>query len=1089
MDFALFPVGATNIFPLANSTVGGQLLTEYNLKSRESVATDPEISYFCGPSYKHSESDFQVTASENDPTGTIVISSGRGLVNGHYVELMNDIEISMVELKAKLDAAGQSMYSGDLCVGIRAVYSTETTLAGSMLPEFFETEEQAAQREAQGHPAPEGVGMYSGLHIVILPISQFKSPEDVPNNPEDVTVHLKLATFKYKHDIIITSSIKNFEESISFLEASRIKNIDSIISESYITSSAIDPKRMYVYSGKVDNQGNLKKGWCDATNSLMNWDDATVSSMEQAADASSVPAEAKGTARFETVGDKIQLRIPHKQIDGYYPTSSGGVKYYPAKVLSLPVADFLKATPGTVSSEFIRRMQNIENNYREIYTRSFGLGRLRKYIPTLSSREISTENLPSPLGSGWSVGDYVLVRNDETIQTDENAQPPSTLYPVIPGYVGSIEYYGTTPPSGVEIDYKEGEGMPSGPAEQNAYIATRDAKSDAESAFVEASVQKGTAEAKLEAAEGILDSESQRLTTLKANLTTEAGELSEAADSYVDHYTSGNTSSYEKAIVNATTNSTGTDQWNPAYKKFSAQETKVKSAQSAVDSAQTALKAADEIYNTRNEEFNAAADAFYDAEVARTNAVSVYNSSEYWDLALYHGVVNQDYFRYVDTSTGQAYYYIVKTNTGGCSVMYPIDESTGLPEDPIMLTGQVALATEDIPGAFYNVPDDATDYGYVRLDADGHLRLIDYDLLRSGTLAYQLGEDYEVPAGLTIEEIQNYLDNYINDRVAFPNANQYANHDGSDGRDDRPDVINLTITLPDEATEDSPRELFIRNIDSRFGASVYLHINGQGNQYTAIRISNCEKLRIDEAINSVASDNIPVIYLTNCNLYYSAGVLDKLISNGLPTTSGLKFWYERYYKSDGTSDDPEIEVDGMTIRSTSKSIAQDSIEGWTDFDENDNHYSCALKSITFNEFGTIVGASIYLADNTTNTTTLGKFAYASAFSLPQGSDLLYPVSRLLKPIKIDGTFLSTYKQAGSSTFIVAQNTFSALTQYTTLTPNVMAVNQVGTAPGTIVFRREVDELAVMIADSIDNTDVLDATESGQLTIFHGEAIY
>ena len=146
MDFALFPVGATNIFPLANSTVGGQLLTEYNLKSRESVATDPEISYFCGPSYKHSESDFQVTASENDPTGTIVISSGRGLVNGHYVELMNDIEISMVELKAKLDAAGQSMYSGDLCVGIRAVYSTETTLAGSMLPEFFETEEQAAQR-------------------------------------------------------------------------------------------------------------------------------------------------------------------------------------------------------------------------------------------------------------------------------------------------------------------------------------------------------------------------------------------------------------------------------------------------------------------------------------------------------------------------------------------------------------------------------------------------------------------------------------------------------------------------------------------------------------------------------------------------------------------------------------------------------------------------------------------------------------------------------------------------------------------------------------------------------------------------------
>lgn len=1057
MDFALFPVGATNIFPLANSTVGGQLLTEYNIKSRESVATNPEISYFCGPSYKHSESDFQVTASENDPTGTIVISSGRGLVNGHYVELMNDIEINMVELKAKLDAAGQSMYSGDLCVGIRAVYSTETTLAGSMLPEFFETEEQAARREKQGYPAPEGVGMYSGLHIVILPVSQFKSPEDVPNNPEDVTVHLKLATFKYKNDKIITSSITNFEDSISFLDASRLKNIDSALSGDYITASAIDPKRMYVYSGKVDNQGNLKKGWCDATNSLMNWDDATVSSMEQAADASSVPAEAKGTARFETVGDKIQLRIPHKQIDGYYPTSSGGIKYYPAKVLDLPVADFLKATPGTVSSEFIKRMQNIESNYREIYTRSFGLGRLRKYIPTLSSREISTENLPSPLGSGWSVGDYVLVRNDETIQTDENAQPPSTLYPVIPGYVGSIEIVDSKP-SGVELDYKEASGMPSGAAEQAAYSSALESEATATRNYLDAKSAYDTAKSTYDDAESDLDSASQT--------------LSAAGDTYVE---SSHTATDKATLAGKVTNDGGTTGWNPTYKSANSAKSELTQPQADFNAAKAALDAAIEERG--------------DAAEALRNASAVYNSADYWDLALYHGVVNQDYFRYVDTDTGIEYYYVVRTNVGGCRVMYPIDESTGLPANPIMLTGQVALATEDMPGAFYNVPDDATDYGYVHLDADGHLRLIDYDLLRSGTLAYQFGEDYEVPAGLTIEEIQNYLDNYVNDRVAFPNSNQYANHDGADGRDDRPDVINLTITLPDEATEDSPRELFIRNIDSRFGASVYLHINGQGNQYTAIRISNCEKLRIDEAINGVASDNIPIIYLTNCNLYYSAGVLDKLISNGLPTTSGLKFWYERYYKSDGTSDDPEIEVDGMTIRSTSKSIAQDSIEGWTDFDENDNHYSCALKSITFNEFGTIVGASIYLADNTTNTTTLGKFAYASAFSLPQGSDLLYPVSRLLKPIKIDGTFLSTYKQAGSSTFIVAQNTFSALTQYTTLTPNNMAVNQVGTAPGTIVFRREVDELAVMIADSIDNTDVLDATESGQLTIFHGEAIY
>ena len=38
MDFVKFPVDSTIIFPLANSSIGGQLLTEWNQKSRETVA-------------------------------------------------------------------------------------------------------------------------------------------------------------------------------------------------------------------------------------------------------------------------------------------------------------------------------------------------------------------------------------------------------------------------------------------------------------------------------------------------------------------------------------------------------------------------------------------------------------------------------------------------------------------------------------------------------------------------------------------------------------------------------------------------------------------------------------------------------------------------------------------------------------------------------------------------------------------------------------------------------------------------------------------------------------------------------------------
>ena len=43
MNFKRFSVGTTNIFPIANSTAGGQLLTEYNLRSRESVNTNQSV--------------------------------------------------------------------------------------------------------------------------------------------------------------------------------------------------------------------------------------------------------------------------------------------------------------------------------------------------------------------------------------------------------------------------------------------------------------------------------------------------------------------------------------------------------------------------------------------------------------------------------------------------------------------------------------------------------------------------------------------------------------------------------------------------------------------------------------------------------------------------------------------------------------------------------------------------------------------------------------------------------------------------------------------------------------------------------------
>ena len=60
MNFVRFPVSATNIFPIANTKKGGQLVTEFNLRCIDSVSTDESIQYMVGPSFVHGASDFEV---------------------------------------------------------------------------------------------------------------------------------------------------------------------------------------------------------------------------------------------------------------------------------------------------------------------------------------------------------------------------------------------------------------------------------------------------------------------------------------------------------------------------------------------------------------------------------------------------------------------------------------------------------------------------------------------------------------------------------------------------------------------------------------------------------------------------------------------------------------------------------------------------------------------------------------------------------------------------------------------------------------------------------------------------------------------
>ena len=224
MHFITFPVSSTNIFPLVNSRNGGQDLSEFNMRSVDSVITDPNVKYFIGPSYTHAMEDFEVSllsgmdAPTYDKTQTysigdyvtyndityvciypvenpgpfdsnkwnkiaisssiLQVSSGKAVVNGHYFESLAPVTIDLTLANAQLKQASQAALSGELSIGLRTYYSTETTMAGSMLVENEDN-------------------MYLGVQLIVLPRDQFITPSDSPTDRNQVTADLKLADFVY----------------------------------------------------------------------------------------------------------------------------------------------------------------------------------------------------------------------------------------------------------------------------------------------------------------------------------------------------------------------------------------------------------------------------------------------------------------------------------------------------------------------------------------------------------------------------------------------------------------------------------------------------------------------------------------------------------------------------------------------------------------------------------------------------------------------------------------------------------------------------------------------------------------------------
>lgn len=884
MNFIKFPVAATNIFPAANDTKGAQLLTEWNIRSREMISSPSAVTYECGLSYTHGLDDFSVSLQRDDAgkvvsTTVLQIDEGRALVNGHYIESLAPITIDLLEANASLKKNSKSALKGALTVGLRVYYATEETIAGTILTSDDE-------------------GYYLGIQVIVLPSEEFITPEQSPTDSSKVTAHLKLATFTFNNNTI--GNIVNYEDKIRYIEANRLKSIESIVSDEYVTKTGLNSKKIYAFAGKGSDPSTGLDTWEDVTDSMIVWDKNPVRT-------STKPSYDE--AQFVSTSSNVYLCAPHKAVQGM-EDESGNPEYYEPKLIAIPNADYATSTPGLVSKDYTAQIKDVASKIDKF--RNTLTGKQIYYLDSFSS----SDSLPT-INKAWSNGDYVLVGLDYTQEnSDDGVTAPSTMYVVLPGHALTIKFH-----------------------------------------------------SKVESSDEV-PSDLTGVELVKEN-------------------------------------------W-------------------AQDDRQSEPETEDPNY-----------------------------FPEFWDSSSEEGprgTVGKDYFviRYVYSDRTYANFY------------YTVDTVSSREwSDAILVTGSIPLAEENTIGGFLNVSTDNTDYGYVYRDDYGRLKLVDYALLRTGVLAYQLGEDLTITSGITAAETQTYITEYVNQRVAFPSSKQLES--------DSPNMIHIYFSLYEE---DEATTINIGDIDSRFNTAVCLHILGSATSTCTINIYDCEKLKIDNAI-----EGTPVINVYRTNLYYDPYVFNYIRSCTRDTSvygtdftgmQDISIWYDQF-----DSDDPNLLVDGMTVSELDAPITPTSLDYWKESgsDANDNYYLCALDSITFDPSGTIVKCGLLVANQSTDNVSPGSKIIVSNFTLPQGTNLSYPKACLTKQLKVSGTFVSAYYSSVDSQWYVTDTSFSALSNA------YDEYDQTVSATGTIAFHS-----TTTLVDSTISQTSIPAWETDTYHIFYGGSI-
>lgn len=1202
MYFVEFPVSATNIFPLANSNAGGQLLSEHNLRSRESVATDPSVKYPIGPSYAHSEDDFRLYRQGDGvdiPATAIQISPGRAVVNGHYVELLTPIVIDLATVNYKAGLEKVDQLKGDLAIGLVMMYSTYQTLAASALVENDE-------------------GYYEGIRVVIVPEQDVKRPVDVPEEYqyEEVNMHLKLGTFTFYNGTV--ANVNQDPNKLKVFDASRIGDLGSTLDDRYVTKDGLDPNRNYIFSSKSSDGIHVdgRDTWCSADESLMVWD---------VKNPKLLPIEPMPTiAHFEynpivsdnrVIDGMTELVLPHKQVDGAIDQNGNRV-WFQDKRYQIPNANYSKNSGGVVSPKYTERILHIEEMVNQFYRLPNGV--MRKYLNVLSippTEETGVDGaLPIiPVAEGSIVPlDIDSIVEQLISAVDESKGIVSTSVSSINTIISSLDricsdvnsvatditeessHVNSVKSTLQDVssalasasaaltdadDYRDAEGQISrattnltnnsssdlgcvqhlnraleavaaakkyisNPSTATNYLNTASTElnsanskaSNVGSNLSNASSYITAASSGIHNASGdvtnsisvltdcksalddiyrvlkngssstdVLDRISNIITSLSnliGNSSSDAGTLKycisqlssvkstlETLHTQISQYVSEEVERRldEQTVLKETV-------WSPGdYVVVAEDQTQPQDSNGAypstmyvvnygqietieyVDSLTITLQESDADRYTKLDLFRhkvpyQVAGGVELEYILTSNSTPTPTDIANLNFTTYYGAVKKDYFiihyeqeNYQTVDNEQTLVSITYTN------FFYTPSSTNLEltyiTPPLKISLGVPIATEDVVGGFLSASPDDYGQGYVYVDELGHLRMVDYNYLMLGLEAQQLGVNIEIGSGMDIATMQENLDDMVNDRICYPNATQIKN---SEADEVDPHIIHLYLDVP-SVTEST--ELHIHDIGSRANSYLYVHILGSATSATTIIFENCDKLRIDDTIQGQ-----PNIVLKNVNLYYSSNVLDRTVPHPtVSTTTGIEnltLWYERDYSDSASAD---LQVDGMTVTLVGTIEDTMNFDPWDSENPNDNHYSYALRSVTFANDGSIIGASLLVSDGSTMNIDPGMSLFRANFTLPQNSGLSYPSTKLTRRIKITGAFDTGYWSPGQGKYILKQTTFSAMTSTVSM----------GT-PGSIAFCTNTSLVShitgVAVSENIDCWDL------NSMHIFYGGSI-